>query len=919
MPPDLLQTKLFVPPTRPGLVARTHLIDKLNQSLLPGCRLAVLIAPAGFGKTTLATQWIETLECSSGWLSLDENDNLPVRFFRYLIAAFQKGNPAIGNSAQELIEASRLDTQEIINSLSNELVASPHSTIIVLDDYHNIHEPAIHQALQNLFEALPPQVRMVLLSREDPPVPMARMRALHQIVEIRLDELRFTPEEAAFFLNRVMHLDLTVQQIRALEARTEGWIAGLQLAALSMQNIQDRVGFIQAFSGSHRFILDYLVEEVLDRQPEDIQTFLIFTSILERFNAVLCGAVLGETHRLTTNYQSLLDRIERSNLFLIPLDNEGGWFRYHHLFADLLRARLKSTHPEIVPDLHRRSSLWFEAHGDPKAALDHAMAAQDFDRAADLIDRHILARWRETDMDFFQVVNQIPPGVLHSRPSLCLHSAWMYIITGYIDRVPELVDAAERHLLPIAEARPQHLTSTARGLLSFAKVVRAYLDDFANRTPNLDISMDQAIETVPVENVGMRNSIAVVLGTIHYMEGDFQTAAGYFRDAIERDRLANGTNAIPVAVSRWARMLIIQGRLREALQLCQENEAYVRARGARRFYVAGNLNVLWGETLREWNQLAAAEKLIREGLRLHEGWPIPHAVLLGYTVLARLQIDQGNLQAATETAAQGLQLTHQYQIHPDFANAFQALLVRLWSAQGNTTELERWIRQNENLSSLPFDFRHEIRNICLARALLALGRAEEAVELLQQLADRAASGGRNGNLIEILILLATHSPTSQALPYLEKALRLAEPEGYLRAFLEAGPALRKNLKLAASTPAQLGNETRPNHQRLRSYVGAILEAYDNDLKPSGFEPQPAQSLPPVRDGQPVNYPLVEPLSAREKQVLQLVSQGLSNQQVADRLVISVRTVKKHLENVYGKLEVENRLQAVTRAREIHLL
>jgi len=926
MSATLLQTKLFVPPLRPGLVARKRLIEKLDQVCSPGCHAVILTAPAGFGKTTLITQWIETQAWPVSWLSLDENDNLLPRFFRYLVAAFQKIAPSMGQAAQALIGASRLDVEEIINSLANEASASPRPFVIVLDDYHNIHEQAIHQAVRILLDALPPQTRLVLLSREDPPLPVARLRARGQLVEIRSDELRFTAGEAALFLNQVMRLDLPAAQIQALEARTEGWIAGLQMAALSMQNISDRAGFIQAFSGSQRFILDYLVEEVLDRQSEEVQEFLLSTSILDRLCAELCDELMkddpgessqdlrgGRTYGAEVNpliqtgsSSFILSLLDRSNLFLIPLDETRTWYRYHHLFADLLRARLKSTHPQILPELHGRASLWLELHDDPKAALDHAVAGKDFIRAADIIDRYIVSRWRETDLDFFMAVSQLPVEVLHSRPSLCLHAAWMYVITGRADRVLGLVEAAERHLLPIQAARPQSLTPVERGMLAFARVLRAYLDDFANRTLNLDPSIEQAVDAVPAENVGMRNSIAVVLGSIHYMEGDFPTAVRYFQGAIERDKLAEGTNAVPISVSRWARMLIIQGKLRETARLCQENEAYVRERGARRFYVAGNLNIMWGEVLREWGELEAAEKLIHEGLRLHESWPVPQALLMGFTSLARLQIARADWQAAWETLQRGLQITGQYQIHPDFASSFQAVLVCFWSARGSTAELEAWLREDDLRQPLPLVFRHETQHISRARALLALGRRAEGLDLLRRLRAVVEGSGRTGHHIEILTLLAAHLPAEQALPLLGTALRLAEPEGYLRSF-----AVISELRfLISDLRKQFESE---GETRLVDYTAKILAAFRVEFDEAASVPDQKSTINNLQSKLP------EPLSERELEVLRLVAAGLSNQHIADRLVISIRTVKKHLENVYGKLEVDNRVQAVTRAREIGII
>lgn len=888
----LLQTKLFIPPTRPSLVARQRLIRKLDQACLPGCRAALLSAPAGFGKTTLVTQWLDGLNWQVSWLSLDESDNQPKRFFQYLIAALQKAIPSAGQSAGSLLELARLDLEEIITSLANDLADFPHPFIVVLDDIHQITTPQIHQAVQMLLDALPPQARLILLSRQDPPLSLARLRARGQLVEIRSDDLRFSAEETAAFLHQVMGLSLTLAQVHALEARTEGWIAGLQMAALSMQNLQDLDGFIQAFSGSNRFILDYLVEEVLSRQPEEVQSFLMSTSILKRFNSGLCAALLADEAPPTGDYQALLEQLDRANLFLVPLDNERCWYRYHHLFADLLQARLKATQPQRLAKLHRKASVWLEDHGEPKSALEHTLTGKDYQRSADLMDRYLNIHWRDTDLEFFRSVNTLPPEVLQSRPSLCLQAAWMAVITGQVQRVLPLVESAERHLLPLQATRPTALTRLERGQIAFARMLRAFLDDFANQTPALDDSLAQAVEAVPEDNIGMRNSIAVVLGTIYYMESDFQTAARYFQDAIWRDQQANGTNAVPIAGSRWARMLMVQGRLREALSMCQKFEAYVRERGARRYYLAGNLNILWGEALREWDQLDEAESQIREGMALHEGWPVPQALVIGFSALARVQIAKGELHAARESLEQAQRITQTSQISPDTAHNFQNARVRLWCAEGNCTVLEGWLAENPLPPTTGWTFRHESLRISRARALAALNRSEEAAALLHRLAQAVENSNRTGNQIEILTLLAAQLPEEQALPHLEKALRLAEPEGYRRVFLDAGPRLRQQMQALRA--------------RLSVQKDATLLGYLQTL----LGEQPTRSQPPKT---------IEPLSEREREVLCLLAAGLSNQQIADRLVISIRTVKKHIQNIYAKLEVENRVQAVTRAAEYALL
>jgi LuxR family transcriptional regulator, maltose regulon positive regulatory protein len=895
MPSDLLQTKLFVPLPRPGLVNRPHLAQQLHDSLALGARIFLISAPAGFGKTSLVTQWIHTSGWPAGWLALEAADNHPIRFFRYLAAAFQKALPSLHIPMPDT-QTAQLDVEGFITELCNVLTTSPGPFMLVLDDYHLITEPALQQAMQQLIAALPQQARLVLVTRQDPALPVARLRALGQLVEVRSSGLMFSNEEAAGFLNQVMRLGLEPHQVSALVSRTEGWAAGLQMAAISMRGVEDREGFIEAFSGSNRFVLDYLMEEVLDRQPPEVVVFLLRTSLLQRFNASLCQAML---HDLPNPPEAikLIDYLDRANLFLVPLDNERQWYRYHHLFATLLQTRIRAHQPDIVPELMRRASLWFEANGDPKSALDYALVGQDYLHAADLLDQNLNVRWRLTDMDFLMSINQLPENVLLARPSLCLQAAWIHVILGKIDQVARFVEAAERLLAHQPDSKP---TLQQRGQSTFAQVLRAYLDDFGNRSPSLNFSPEEAISAIPGDNVGMRNSIAVVLGTIYYMEGSYTTAARCFNDAIQRDKQAEGTNAVPIAASRWARMLLAQGKLREAAALCEENLAYIQERGITRFYVAGNLHAMLSELYRQWNQLAQANQHIEEWLKLHERWPTPQAMLLGISALLRLRLAQGDFQAAGQAFQQGQRIIETAHIYPDMANNFNAAAVHYWAATNNTPALEQWAQRHAALNGEARSFRNEIPTISLARAWLFTGKAAQALPLLHQAAENTENGERSGHLIEILTLLAAFLPPEQAPNVLEKALRLAMPQGHQRVFLDLGTALSPRLEA-------LQHALAPEDQDIRAYIQMLLKGHKQ---------------PPISQEASFNRPdsgMIEPLSKRELEILLLVAEGLTNQQIASRLVISIRTVKKHLENINGKLGVNSRVKAIARARELKII
>jgi LuxR family maltose regulon positive regulatory protein len=886
MPLTLIKTKLFLPVSRPHLVQRARLLSRLDQLCQPNARLGLVLGPAGFGKTTLVAQWIGRLTWPVCWLSLDEGDNPLPRFVAYLAAALQKIAPDCAPAVQELAGLPNPDLGEIAALFANHLAEAARPFLLVLDDYHAIRSPAVHTLLQRLLEIQPPEMRLLLLTRQDPPLPLARQRAGGLLVEIRPDELRFTPQESLNFLNACMGLDLTLAQVAQLETRTEGWIAGLQMAALSLQSAADRPAFIDTFSGSHRYILDYLAEEVLQRQPPELQRFLLHTAVLSRFCAPLCAALLEIS---LAQAQTLLEHAERANLFIIPLDDERRWFRYHHLFADLLRARLLAQEPAPVALLHQRASAWFEQQGDPTAALEHALSAQDYERAVQLFEDYIVAKWRLTDLEFMTLIDRLPYPVLARRPALALQSAWLGVINGQLEKVQTLVSAAETRLAEVS-AQPVPPPPDLPGLSAFAQILRAYLADFDNEAASLEIPFDQLKALIPAENTGMLNSVAVVLGTLFYMNGDFAGAQRQFIEAAERDKAVQGTNAVPISISRLVRLLQVSGRLREAVALSQENIAYIQQHGPRRFYVAGSLYTQLAEILREWGQYQQAGQLLQEGQRLNESWNVPQAECLGWKNQAVLQLSLGRLDQSQEYLDKALACTRRARVHPDVKLALSSLQVRLWIASAQVSALQTWLLEQAPLAGQPFTFRYEALRICQARALLALNRPAEALALLEPLAQAAAAAGRNGHLLEILILQSLALPLPEALTPLTRAVHLAEPQAYYSLFVEAGPALRPRLEaLLPAMPEQ------------RAYLLRLLGA-----EPSPLTPPEQKALP-------------EPLSERELEVLRLVAAGLSNQQIADRLVISVRTVKKHVENINGKLGAGNRTQAVALARALALL
>jgi LuxR family maltose regulon positive regulatory protein len=909
----LQKTKLYFPTGRAQLVDRPRLVDQLNTLRSPGHRIGLISAPAGTGKTTLVTQWLANMAgWRAGWVSLDTRDNQPARFFTYFIAAWQTLLPEAGKDILELLQLPGVNLEEVVTLLVNDLAEASSPLILVLDDFHTITNPVLHQAIDLFLDAQLPQMRLLLLSREDPALQLARHRASGQLVEIRQDDLRFTLAEALDFLNRCMGLHLTPAQVEILEARTEGWIAGLQMAALALQGISlqhspDVDGFIRKFSGSHRFILDYLMEEVLSHQPQDIQDFLLETSILERMCAGLCAAVTQKTASVS---QKLLESLARANLFVISLDEERCWYRYHHLFNDLLLARFQGNAPERAALLCQRASDWYEDHSDPRLAVEYALKAHNAQGAAVLIERHFAGRWQAADLDFLFLIDRLPMEVIARRPSLCLDSAGLWVLTGQYGRVLPFLEAAERCLAD-PDRNPEPTDAANR---VFAKTLRAFLDGFQNQPVQIDEPFQRAFDAIafdaiPEAYTATRSSVAVLMEAICYMEGDFTGVLSYCQDAIDRDKRVNGTIAIPISVMRMVWVLQAQGKLRQALDIILEYEAYVRLHGSRRFYISGVLYLMWGDILYEWNRLDEAEAQIRLGQRLLEDWPIPQPFTLGLSLLARLQMARGDISGARAALQKAEGLFQEEGFHPTFVHALQKAQVHLWMAEHNDPALELFVQKTAPLAAQELSFRHEAPLVELCRVWIASGRSDDAAALLKRLAGLA--GERPGSRLAILTLLATAQRDQPALAKaaLEEALRLGELEGYLRTFVDAGEPLRQVLNAWVEHP----RSERLRSERLRSGIPASLQAYAWRVLTAFQIPSAA-----IRREGSATAGLPEPLTPRELDVLRLLVEGCSNKQIAEQLILAEGTVKFYVHGILEKLQVRSRTQAAARARDLNL-
>jgi len=889
------------------VILRPRLVERLNAGLLVrrasgaagvfSRKLTIVSAPAGFGKTTLLSEWARALSvaCSrvaGAWLSLDESDSDVTHFLAYLIAALRTVWEDAGGGALSLLQSRQTPSVDVILAMLINDIATSSQTgqdvcacVLFLDDYHCITSRSVHQAVRFLLNHLPLQLHLVLAGRADPPLPLARLRAQGQLKELRAADLRFAPDEAAAFLNDVMELRLSEADIAALDARTEGWIAGLQMAALSIQGRRDVTEFIRAFSGSHRFVLDYLVEEVLGGQPDLVQDFLLKTSILERMTASLCDAVVGGH-----DSQANLVQLERANVFLVPLDDERRWYRYHHLFADLLRSRLEQTQLDGVPALHRRAGEWYGQNGLIAEAVRHMLAAGDTERVADLVEGNALSLMDGGELKTLEAwLDFLPDEVMRSRPWLCVAHAWVMAYLGRFDVIESRLKDAER-----ASRSGGRQSETGR-IAGHAGTIRGYstaLEGDASRAAELARC---ALENLPEEDLRARGVAAAVLGGALKERGDLVAAAQAMAQAVAIGQAAGDSHVAVINLCDLARLQILQGRLHKAIATCQcalqlANE-YARPSGGR-LPVTGHVYTHLSCVLREWNDLEDAMRLAEEGVDLCRQWEWAELLVHGGIYLAQTRQAVGDTEGALDAIRRAKQDAGT--LSTRYVGLVEAQEGLLWLAQGNRAAASRWAQGSGLSANDGVRFEQRLPYFALARVLIAERRLDEASGLLARLLSLMEAAGARGRVIEIAMLqalvLQAQGAKGRALPTLEHALSLAEPEGFVRIFIDEGAPMGDLLRQAAA-------------RGIRSdYVGALLRALESDAKAEG-----AQTT------------LVEPLSARELEVLRVLATGLSNREIAESLFIAVGTVKQHLKSIYGKLQVHSRTEAAHRARELGLL
>ena len=906
---ELLETKFFIPSSRANLVERDRLIQELHQSIKG--KLTLISAPAGFGKTTLLAQWLQQTEFSYTWLSLDERDNQAIRFWTYFVATLQKIEPQLGKTTIALLRNSETDLELFLTPLINDISTLETDILLVLDDYHEITNVLIHQALAFLLNHLPPTFHLIIASRCDPPLPLARLRARGKLSELRAEKLRFTNDEAKLFVCEVMELNLSQKQIGMLHTKVEGWIAGLQMAALSLQQCSQISHWIESLQGSQRYIGDYLTEEVLEKQPDYLKSFLLKTSILDRICGSLCDAVLQRENSTET-----LKYLDKINLFVISLDDNRCWYRYHHLFGELLRYYLQKQEPHQISQYHRRAAEWYKQENLIDEAFKHALVTQDWELATDLIKQE--ACQLAIDADFTTLLNRLktlPNEIICADPWLCIYYAWtLWITAGDIAGARQYLEDGElvSKLKPLPAKQPSWTNHPSASEVDefWASIItlKSYLAHEKDTMEAIRVAKE-ALKIVPKYNYWLRSLVLMNLGGSYYFIDRFKQAELILTEAVSvaseckqankiKSTLINHTAESAVtSLCLRAELKELHGEFKSAITLAQQALEIV----TKRHWIENTSGILtqavMGKLLWQQNKLEQATHYLTQGKDRSSPLKKSAFATIRYLYLALVHQAEGNFTAAWEAieTAEKIESSRQQGFNFEFPTflSLDLVKVRLWLAEGNLSLPLAWQQSKDLAIDGELTYYSEPDYITLTRILIAQKKWKSALNLLQRLQRSTESSQRIARLVEVLILQITvyqgQNQLKIALQQLKLIFSLVHPQAYLRLFLDADKSIQELLKYAAK------QNIYPN------YVNWLLKAFDN-IAPSNK-----------------NQNLIEPLSDRELEILQLIAAGLTNQEIGDRLVISLATVKWHTSNIYGKLSVKNRNQAVVKARELEIL